>query len=362
MRNEKTLYVAHTMPGLEQTAWQEIHRRLQGAALEGYKTIRDRNGMVLFRYGGAPEDVLALRTAEDVFLVVERVPRVTWGYEGLSQIYDALVRSRFLSTTRPGRRVAAPRARQRPSFRVVTRMVGKSQPYRRKDLQQSIEKALVKGSGGRWRAVAEGGDLEIWANLIGMDFICALRLSDATMRHRRYKTEHIAASLRPSVAAAMGWLTEPQADDVFLDPMCGAGTLLIERGVIARHRLLLGVDHGAEALAAASANIGPRHKPRQLFRADARRLPLRSGSVTKIATNLPFGKRVGTHRDNVPLYREAIREMHRVLAPGGRMVLLSSERDLVEAAVRAVDGLRIVRGYGVQILGMQARIFVIAKA
>ena len=159
-----------------------------------------------------------------------------------------------------------------------------------------------------------------------MDFICALRLSDATMRHRRYKTEHIAASLRPSVAAAMGWLTEPQADDVFLDPMCGAGTLLIERGVIARHRLLLGVDHGAEVLAAASANIGPRHKPRQLFRADARRLPLRSGSVTKIATNLPFGKRVGTHRDNVPLYREAIREMHRVLAPGGRMVL-GSERD-----------------------------------
>lgn len=362
MRNEGSLYLAQTMPGLEHVSWLEIHHRLKGTALEGYKTIQDRNGMVLFRYGGEPEDLLALRTAEDVFMVVERVPRVAWGYEGLSQIYDTLLRSRFLGPALPGRRASTPRARrQRPTFRVVTRMVGKTQPYRRKDLQQSIEKALEKGSGGRWRAVEEDGELEIWANLIGMDFVCALRLSDASMRHRSYKTEHIEASLRPSVAAAMVWLTAPQDDDIFLDPMCGAGTVLIERGIIARHRLLLGADYAVPALEAAAANIGPRHKPRQLFRADARRLPFASGTVNKIATNLPFGKRVGTHRGNVGLYRDAIREMDRVLVGGGRMVLLSSERELVETSVAAVEGLRIARGYDVQLLGVSARVFVVEK-
>jgi tRNA (guanine6-N2)-methyltransferase len=362
MRDGNSMYLAHTMPGLEQVSWLEVRRRLAGAHLEGYKTIRDRNGMVLFRYGGDPEDLLSLRTAEDVFLVVERVPQVAWGYEGLSQIYEALLRSRFLNPWLPGQRAATPRPRrQRSTFRVVTRMVGRSQPYRRKDLQQSIEKALAKGSGGRWRAVEEDGDLEIWANLIGLDLICALRLSDASMRHRSYKTVHIEASLRPSVAAAMVWLTVPEDDDVFLDPMCGAGTLLVERGTIARHRLLLGVDRASEALEAAVANIGPRHKPRQLFRADARGLPFQAESVTKVATNLPFGKRVGTHRGNVTLYRDAMREMNRVLVAGGRMVLLSSEVELVEESVREVEGLRIVRGYGVQLLGLSARVFVVEK-
>jgi 23S rRNA G2445 N2-methylase RlmL len=241
-------------------------------------------------------------------------------------------------------------------------MVGKSQPYRRKDLQQSIERALEKSTRGRWRAVEEDADLEIWANLIGLDLICALRLSDASMRHRHYKEAHIEASLRPSVAAAMVWLTAPEDDDVLLDPMCGAGTLLIERGLIARHRLLLGADREVAALDAAATNIGPRHKPRQLFRADARRLPFRPESVTKIATNLPFGKRVGTHRGNVTLYRDAIREMNRVLVAGGRMVLLSSELELVEEAVRESEGLRVARGYDVQLLGALARVFVVEKS
>jgi len=360
MPHQDSVYLAHTMPGLEQVSWLEIQSRLSGVTLEGYKTIRGRNGMVLFRYGGDPQDLLSLRTTEDVFLVVERLPRVAWGYEGLSQIYEALLRSRFLAHSLSRRPSAMPRHGQ-PTFRVVTRMVGKSQPYRRRDLQQSVEKALEKGSGGRWRAVEEDGDLEILANLIGLDFVCGLRLSDAGMRHRSYKRVHIEASLRPSVAAAMIWLTDPLDTDIFLDPMCGAGTLLVERGSIARHRLLLGGDRASEALAAAAANIGPRHKPRQLFQGDVRHLPLQAGSVTAIATNLPFGKRVGTAQGNVSLYGAALREMNRVLVPNGRMVLLSSEVALVEESVRAIERLHIVRGYAVQLLGLNARVFVIHK-
>jgi len=62
-----------------------------------------------------PEDLLSLRTAEDVFLVVERVPQVAWGYEGLSQIYEALLRSRFLNPWLPGQRAATPRPRRQRS-------------------------------------------------------------------------------------------------------------------------------------------------------------------------------------------------------------------------------------------------------
>ena len=169
------------------------------------------------------------------------------------------------------------------------------------------------------------------------------------------------ASLRPSVAAGMVWLTEPQPGDVFLDPLCGAGTLLVERGMIERHSLLLGGDIDADALQAAAQNIGPRHKPRQLLEWDAGRLPLASGSVDKIATNLPFGKQVGSPQENRRLYRAVFREIDRLLRPHGRAVVLSSETELVKDTLRQVKGLQIVRGYSVTILGQGARIYIVER-
>jgi tRNA (guanine6-N2)-methyltransferase len=356
------LYYAHTMPGLEEVAWIEIRDRLEGASFEGTKTLRDKNGLVFFRYAGQPADLLRLRTTEDVFFLVARIPKTAWGREGLSQIQQLIARDRFLDAGLRLHGQVADRAGGRSgTFRVISRMAGGRQPYRRVDFQRAVEKALKRRLGHQWRAVDEGEDVEIWANLVGLDFICGLRLSDASMRHREYKQAHVAASLRPSVAAAMVWLTEPQPGDVFLDPLCGAGTLLIERGTIERHALLLGGDIDADALQAAAQNIGPRHKPRQILRWDAGHLPLASASVDKVATNLPFGKQVGSPQENRRLYRAVFGEIDRLLRPQGRAVVLSSEAKLVKDTLRQVDGLQIVRGYSVTILGQRARIYIVER-
>ncbi len=356
------LYYAHTMPGLEEVAWIEIRSRLDRASFEGTKTLGDKNGFAFFRYAGQPADLLKLHTVEDVFFLVARIPKVAWGREGLAQIQQLISRDRFLDAGLRLHGQVARRADGRGStFRVISRMAGGRQPYRRIDFQRAVEKALKKRLGGRWRAVREGEDVEIWVNLIGLDFVCGLRLSDARMRHREYKRAHVAASLRPSVAAAMVWLTEPQPEDVFLDPLCGAGTLLVERGRIERHMLLLGGDIDADALQAAAQNIGPRHKPRQLLMWDAGRLPLASASVDKVATNLPFGKQVGSPRENRRLYRAVFREIDRLLRVQGRAVVLSSETGLIKDTLKQLKELQIVRGHSVTILGQRARVYVVER-
>jgi tRNA G10 N-methylase Trm11 len=159
----------------------------------------------------------------------------------------------------------------------------------------------------------------------------------------------------------MVWLTEPQPGDVFLDPLCGAGTLLIERGRVERHELLLGGDIDVGALQAAAQNVGPRHKPRQLLKWDAGRLPLASASVDAVATNLPFGKQMGSPQENRRLYRAVFEEIDRLLRSQGRAVVLSSEAALVKDTLRQVNGLQIVRGYSVTILGQQARIYIVER-
>jgi tRNA (guanine6-N2)-methyltransferase len=359
MSGKGYLYYAHTMPGLEEVAWIEMRSRLDGATFEGSKTLPGKNGLVFFRYAGQTADLLKLRTIEDVFFLVARIPKVEWGREGLSQIYQLVVRDRFLKA---GLGLHGQVARRGGTFRVISRMAGGRQPYRRIDFERAVESALKKRLGGQWRAVKEEEDVEIWVNLIGLDFVCGLRLSDASMRHREYKQAHVAASLRPSVAAAMVWLTAPRPGDVFLDPLCGAGTLLVERGTIERHALLLGGDIDAGALRAAAQNIGPRHKPRQLLRWNAGRLPLTSGSVDKIATNLPFGKQIGSPQENRRLYRAVFAEIDRILCSDGVAVVLSSETELIKDTVRKLDGLQIVQGYSVTILGQQARMYVIGRS
>jgi 23S rRNA G2445 N2-methylase RlmL len=356
------IYYVHTMPGLEEIAWVEIRGRLNGVSLEGFKQMRGKNGLVLFRCAGQAANLLMLRCTEDVFFLVARVPKVQWGREGLSEIHQAILQSRLLHAgLRAYDQVGRNYGRKRPTYRVVSRMVGGRQPYRRIDLERAVEKALRKRLGSKWQSVEEGEDVEIWANLIGFDFVCGLRLSDASMRHRDYKRAHIAASLRPSVAASMVWLTDPQAGDVFLDPMCGAGTLLVERGVIERHALLLGGDIEDVALRASAQNIGPRHKPRQLLKWDAGRLPLTSGSVDRVATNLPFGRQVGDRQKNRKLYRAFFQEVNRVLRPGGCAVVLSSESELVKSTLRRFKRLQIVRGYSITVLGQKARVYLIAR-
>src|SRR5581483_1471891 len=149
----------------------------------------------------------------------------------------------------------------------------------------------------------------------------------------------------------------PGAEDVVVDPMCGAGTILIERAHLARYAMLAGYDRDAEALAAAAANIGPRYKPIGLARADAARIPMRAGAATHLVTNLPWGTKYGSHPENRRLYPRLFEEFARVVRPGGRLVLITAERALMHDAA-ARGWLRVESIRRVTILGAPAAVYV----
>jgi 23S rRNA G2445 N2-methylase RlmL len=265
----------------------------------------------------------------------------------------------------------------------VARQVGQA-AYRRVDAQQAVERAIAGRGDHHWR-LAEEGALEFWLTLLpnraaarpaspargsrppadqsraGYEALLALRLSDEQMRHREYKLEHLPASLRPSAAAALVWLTRPAPDDVFLDPMCGAGTILIERANAGRYALLLGGDAREQALAIARGNVGPRYKPIELRQWDARALPLEAASITAAAVNLPFGKQIGSTEENRTLYPDVLRELARVLRPGARLVALTGDRRALDDALRRSRGLARRAVYPVLVLGQPAGVYVIER-
>jgi tRNA (guanine6-N2)-methyltransferase len=347
------VYLAQTQPGLEGVAWEEIaaayanaastdkmnHEgrgrapRLGAAAVPvrelARRTVPERAGMSIF-VASRPEPLCAVRSVEDLFAVVdfrpapsgrEALDRITAGVRATPLVAPALAtRNRMIPGVRSGHRLR---------YRVVARMSGEHE-FRRVDLARAVERGVAERGDHSWR-LSDEADVEFWATLFADEFVLAIRLSDERLRHREYKVAHLPGSLRPAVAAALGWLSQPCPDDIVLDPFCGTGTVLIERAHLARYRSLIGCDRAPEALAAACQNVGPRYQPVELHSWDATAIPLPDRSVTRVITDLPWGTRHGSHEENRRLYPRVFSEFRRVVQPGGRIVVLTGETRLMSS-------------------------------
>ena len=362
LRLGPNLYIAHTQPGFESIAADEIATRISGAREITRRGVPDRAGMTIF-FAPAAQKLTALRTVEDLFGLAGYRAGLAPEIQSLEKIRAASREAPLIEAALQARVKVSPGARagRRLKFRVIARMAGEHE-FRRVDFQRAVERGIVERTDHTWR-LEEGEEVEVefWATMIESEFFLTVRLSDDRMRHRGYKAAHRPASLRASSAAALAWASEPRDDDVVLDPFCGAGTILIERAHLGKYAMLLGSDRDQAALAAARINVGARYKPIQLENWDAGTIPLADASVSKIVTNLPWGIRYGSHGENRKLYPEWFREFARVLKSGGTMVLLTAEWRLMrelERSRKIAPPSKITR---VSILGTPASVYVIKK-
>jgi tRNA (guanine6-N2)-methyltransferase len=348
---------AIVFPGLEKVATEEIAAVLHG------DIKRTASGLVVFRVPQIDSAVFELRTVEDVFLLAWGTDQLAYRASDLKRIrawtahevnWDQLLRIHH---------ALRPKPKGKPTYRLVAQMTGEH-GYRRIDARKALAEGLTGKLPASWRPVEENAAVEIWLTIHGATAVCGLRLSDRTMRHRGYKLEHLPASLRPTLAAAMARLAEFQPRQVVLDPMCGAGTILAEvleeaRGEGIRLAAVLGGDLQAAALPAAERNL--RHLGHVLLlRWDARALPLPDRSVDRIVCNPPFGKQLSRPEEIGPLYRDFIAECDRLLRPSGRAVLLASDQAALREAVAAA-GWSPVRQFRVRVLGQPAFVSVWRK-
>jgi 23S rRNA G2445 N2-methylase RlmL len=336
-------------PGLEEVAGEEITAELGG------DVRRSAPGLAIFRVPEVTDALLRLRTTEDVFLLAWGTDKLTYRAEDLDRIrrwtahdadWDRLLRLHH---------AVRPKPKGRPTYRLVTQMTGEH-GYRRKDAAKALAQGLAGKLPASWRPAEENAAVEVWLTIHGATAVCGLRLSDRTMRHRSYKLEHLPASLRPTLAAALVRLADAGPTQVVLDPMCGAGTILAEQLEASRARRqrvqVWGGDLDQGAVRAAAANLR-RLGSASLARWDAARLPLPAACVDRVVSNPPFGKQLGRPEEVGPLYRRALAEQDRVLRPGGRAVLLVSDYPALRDAARAV-GWRPERQLRVRILGQRA--------
>jgi tRNA (guanine6-N2)-methyltransferase len=363
------IYIAHTQPGFEDVAAEEIASRygtLAGRAGRGgggpamrelgRRLMPERAGMTIFS-APRPDPLGTARTIEDLFALVGYRDGLGTAPAALEKIRAAAHEAPYVEEALEARVRMTPgsRAGRKLGFRVIARIADEHE-FRRIDFQRAVERGIADRGDHSWRMAGDDADVEFWATLLGAEMFLTVRLVDERMRHREYKVAHRPGSLRASVAAALGWLSHPGPDDSVVDPMCGAGTILIERAHLGRYAMLAGFDRDPGAIAAAHENIGPRYRPIGLAQGDGLRLPLGKGAATHLVTNLPWGTRYGSHGENRRLYPRLIEEFARVVRPGGRLVMLTAERMLMrEVASRGFVRVESVKR--VMILGAPAVIY-----
>jgi tRNA (guanine6-N2)-methyltransferase len=349
---------AVVLPGLESAAEDEITRDVGG------EVKRTGPGFVVFRVDAIDGSLLRLRTTEDVFLLAWGTDQLSYRATDLDRIRRWTAHDAEWSRLLQLHHAVRPKPKGKPTYHLVAQMTG-THGYRRVDARKALAEGLAGKIPASWRPAEENAAVEVWLTIHGATALCGLRLSDRTMRHRTYKIEHLPASLRPTVAAAMVRLAEIKPRQTVIDPMCGAGTILAEVTQRVRDARLgpafaFGGDVEAAALRAAGANLRRAGARDHLVRWDARRLPLPEESVDRVISNPPFGKQLGDPAEIGPLYREVVEECDRVLRPHGRAVLLVSDKPALQEAANAV-GWKALKQLRVRVLGQMAALTVWRK-
>ncbi|XP_007436415.1 THUMP domain-containing protein 3 [Python bivittatus] len=190
----------------------------------------------------------------------------------------------------------------------------------------------------QWKADMTNFDVEVLLNIHNNEVIVGIALTEESL-HRRNITHFGPTTLRSTLAYGMLRLCDPQPADVIIDPMCGTGAIPIEGVTVWPNCYHIAGDNHSQAVKKTANNISSllkqteskestsTGKPIDSIQWDSCNLPLRTGSVDVIVTDLPFGKRMGSKKKNWDLYPSSLMEMARICRPKtGRAVLLTEDR------------------------------------
>jgi len=347
-------YYAIVVKGLEEIALSELREKLQGVHL-----VEKSKGMVSFNYSGPPRELVKLRSIENIFIFLKIIKGMSRSRNSLGKIYKVVKGIDLGEALFIHRQLHPKRGRRKPTFRITPNVVGRHN-FRRVDIRIAAENALEDRY--RWKVDPSDPDLEIRIDLEGEEALVGLRLSDKIMRRRPYKVEHTPASLKPTVAYCMVRLSDPASGDIFLDPMCGAGTILIERAKAAPYDRIIGGDIDREVLTIAEENVIASGEDIELRRWGATALPLDDASIDKLVCNLPFGKQISSPQDNRKLYIGFFAEMERILKPKAKVVLLTSEERSTDRLISKSGMLKKLRKFSIELLGLRPYIYVLEKS
>ncbi|XP_048171961.1 THUMP domain-containing protein 3 isoform X2 [Corvus hawaiiensis] len=226
----------------------------------------------------------------------------------------------------------------------------------------------------QWKADMTNFDVEVLLNIHSNEVVVGIALTEESL-HRRNITHFGPTTLRSTLAYGMLRLCDPQPTDIIVDPMCGTGAIPIEGAAEWPYCYHIAGDNSPQAVKRAANNICSLLRkneskdstalgvPLDIIQWDICNLPLRTGSVDIVVTDMPFGKRIGSKKKNWDLYPACLMEMGRICTPGtGRAVLLTQDKKCFAKALSRVGHIwRRAQTVWVNVGGLHAAVYLLRR-
>ncbi len=336
--------------GLNSIAEAEIKEKLKDFVI-----LRQERGFIFIDYNGHPRRLLDLRSIEDIFYVLINETGFTRSRSTLSTLEEKMQYASFEYGLKYHAQLYS--KPKHTTFQVFTHVYGRFN-FRRIDLDKVVSRTIALKF-NKWKATHGRAKIEFDVRLFKSgELILSLRLSNKSFSNRQYKEIELPGALKPTVAYALVQLSSPRETDVFVDPFCGSGTILMERSLTGPAQKILGFDRDANVVETAQANSADR-KNIELAVGEAQKLSLPDKSVDVIATNPPFGK---TFAKDPNLFTDFLAEAVRVLKTGGRLVVLNGDIIGFESALKKfTSSFELKQKTDINLLGEEARIWVLRR-
>ena len=215
---------------------------------------------------------------------------------------------------------------QQIKFRVNSRLSGKFRHATHFRLVSTHVANLLIRTSTKVNLVVDLQDphLEVFLHLNDNFLTVGLQVTKRPLSDRVY-LRHIA--VRSTVCCALCLAVDLKKEDILLDPMCGAATILIEAVKQFHCISALGVDCDSSQLALAQTNLttSSTHNQIDLILGDSRCPLLRKELFDVALCDVPFGRKFGNAGEIHQLLTRVVNKIEAVLKPTGRIGILISE-------------------------------------
>ncbi|KRX22638.1 Histone H2A.V [Trichinella nelsoni] len=229
-----------------------------------------------------------------------------------------------------------------PKFRVSCQRSGGEHPFTSMEAASSF--GGVVQAKFQWTVDLVNFDIEVIVRISGSQVRVSLALTKKCLALRNLICFG-STTMKATICYGILYLCEIQNYEIICDPMCGTGAIILEAAHCWPKCILLAGDSNCRALKRCETNVKNfftlQHSTSAIIsiqRWNATKLPLTTGSIDCIVTDLPYGRRSGSVRSNQTLYPALLSEFARVLKIGtGRACLVTNDKSTLTRSCMRVN-------------------------
>lgn len=328
------------------TGFKEVINQTLKTALLDVEVQILADGLIIYKTQTSLDDIKKLKFFNNTFFLIKQLKDLDPNLPNpfVKQVIRDSEFERIISTAIP---------QKRATFRVI---ISKENEFVKihNDILKKIEEKITQATD--WPVNRANPDYEFWFILRREGLgLFGLRLT----KRPNYEKILEKGELYPELAYILCLISEPNKDDVFLDPFAGHGSIPTQRLNFPRKKIIA-CEIDRELQLKLQNKFKKQVKIELINALSLNTIPARF--ITKIVTDPPWGLHSITDLNLPEFYSEMLRSFERVLTKGGILVILTAQKELFEKTIKKFSGaLVLVNQYNTLVSGQKAAVYKLRK-